>query len=114
MLEVCFDRARGGLRPCSRCVSTVLELFFDRRSRYVSTVARNMHQPCSSNAYVNARDMLRPSTKYVCFDRARVMFSTIHEVFSTVLELCFDRARGLFRPGSKWVVIMLEIGFNHA
>ena len=58
VLEVCLDRARGMFRPCSRYVSTVLEV--------CSTVLE------------------------VCFDRARYVW--------TVLEVCLDRARGMFRP----------------
>ena len=45
VLEAYFDRAQGMLRPSSRYVSTDLpydltmhEVYFDRRSKYVSTV----------------------------------------------------------------------------
>ena len=97
-------------RPCSRyasssrCVSTQLEVSFDRRSmyardmlraqdvfqlclRYLSTVARCMFQPCSSFVFDRARSMFRPCSRFV----------------STVLDICFDRARGLFRPCLRYL-----------
>ena len=48
VLEAYFDRAKGMLRLCSRYVSTDLrydltmhEVYFDRRSKYVSTVVES-------------------------------------------------------------------------
>ena len=93
--------ARGIFRPCSKYVSIVHESCFDRRSRYswpwsrfVSSVlevvcdhARFVFQPCVRFFSTVAPGMFRPSLE-VCFDRARVRFST-------VLKVCFNRAWGL-------------------
>ena len=45
VLEVCFNRARGMLKPCLSCVSTVHEVYFDCRSRYASTVHVGLLRP---------------------------------------------------------------------
>ena len=90
-------------RPCSRYVftllevcSTVHEVCFDRRSRYVSAVlelcfdrARSMFGPCTMYDSIVAQGIFLPCSRYV----------------STVLEICSDRARGRVRP-------LLEICFD--
>ena len=66
-LEVCFDRARGMFRPCSRYVSTVLEVL-------IVTVL----EVCFDHGRPNF-DIFRPCLRYV----------------STGLELRFYRRRGI-------------------
>ena len=79
VLEVCFDRARGLFRLCLIFVSTVLEMCFNRL-RYLSAVGRGM---------------FRPSLE-VFFDHARV-------VLAAMLEICFNPPQSLFRPSSRYV-----------
>ena len=72
------------------------EVCFDRRSRYVSTVARGIFRP--SWGYV--------STVYeVCFDRVRVCFVRRLGYLSTMLEKCF-------RPCSRYALTGLEVCFD--
>ena len=87
-----FDLDRGLFRPFSKLVATMLnfistvrEVFFDRRSWYVSTVARSMFRPCSSWVFDSAQGMFQPCLRFV----------------STVLEAYFDRAQGMLRPCSR-------------
>ena len=88
-----------------------------------------MFRPCSSYASGNARDMLRPSTKYVstelemCFNRLRylsavgrgmfrpsreVCFDHARVVLAAMLEICFDRPQSMFRPSSRYVSTVLS------
>ena len=68
------------IRPCTNYVTNMHEVYFDRHSRYVSTVleegfdqAPDVFQPCLRYLSAVARGMFRPSRE-VCFDHARVMF----------------------------------------
>ena len=133
--EVSFDCARVMFRSCSRCVSIALEVSFGRSSWYVSTVARSLFRPCSSSDCGNARDMLRPSTKYVstelevCFNWLEVCFDHARGIFWLSLKVCFYSARDMLRPGTKfgstigrgmfrtssrYVSTVLEVCFNRA
>ena len=69
-LEVCFDQAGVMFRLCTKYVSTMLE--------FVSSVAWVIFLPCSKNVFDQVDFDHRPS--YV----------------STVLEVCFDLARSMF------------------
>ena len=79
VLQVCFDRARGLFRLRSNFVSTVLEMCFNRL-RNLSVVGRGMFRP----------------SREVFFDYARV-------VLAAMVEICFDRPQSMFRPSSKYV-----------
>ena len=128
---------RGMFRPCSRYVSTELELVltvhelcFDRARGTVSIVLE---------VYFNrARGMFRPSSRYVRqssrydltvfevrFDCARVVLRMSSRYVSTVLEvhclsyvrLCtryVSTARGIFLPCSSYVSTVLEVCFDRA
>ena len=113
--EVCFDCARVKIRSCSRCVLIALELSFGRSSWYVSTVAWSLSRPCWSYVCGNARDMLRPSTKYVstelevCFNWLEVCFDHARGIFRLSLKVCFYRARDMLRSCTKFGSTMLEL-----
>ena len=83
LIEVCFDRSRSWLRPCS--------ILFQPCVRFFSTVVPGM---------------FRPSLE-VCFDRARVGFST-------VLKVCFNRAWGLFQPCLRHISTVHKVCFDRA
>ena len=119
VLEVCFERARGMHRPCSRYDSIVHEVCFDRArvmfrrcSRCVSTVLEVSFGRRSWYVSTAARSLL---------DHARVLFASM-------LETCFDRPQSMFWPSSRYVptdmryfrpcmryvLTVLEVCFNRA
>ena len=67
---------------------TVLEEFFDRAQKNVSTVLE------------------------ICFGRSRCMFRPCSDYVSLMLEVCFDRTRGMFRLCSRNVSTVLEVCFD--
>ena len=68
VFEVCFDRARCNLRPCSRYVSYVLE-HFRQFARYASTAIEVVL-----------------TVLEVCFDHSRGMFRPCSRCVPTVLD----------------------------
>ena len=107
VLEVCFDRARRVVRPCSKGRRGC----FDR--------VRGVCRPCSRGVstvlflcFVSARPMFRLYSTYV--STVLDLFRLCSNYVSTVLELCFDCARHMFRQCSTDVSTVLDLRFDCA
>ena len=131
MLDLRFGQPQDKYQPCSRCVSTILELSFDH--------TRSTFRLCS--CYDSIMLVVCTTVLVVCFDYARGMFqpysshnltvlelsrhssdiSTVLDRVTIVLVVCFHCARDMFRLCSGYVSTVLGyvstvlvVSFGHA